>query len=106
MRHWSCALCSFQVDAHTQSTRTKKDASRHERHDIYTTVFFLFFLRLTTFLKMTENKKLPDMMWLLIIDFMTGGQVCPLSLGVIDKRRQFLVTDFRVNRRLTLRYQY
>jgi len=52
---------------------------------------------------MKVNKKLPDMMWLLIIDFMTDGQVCPLSLGVIDKRRQFLVTDFRVNRRLTLR---
>ena len=59
-------------------------------------------LRLAIF-QMTVNKKLPDTMWLIIIDFMTDGQVCPLSLGVADKRRQLLVTDFRVNRRLTLR---
>ena len=59
MRHWSCALCSFQVEAHTQSTRTKKDASRHERHDIYTTVFFLFFLRLTTFLTNDREQETP-----------------------------------------------
>ena len=45
-------------------------------------------------------------MWLLIIDLLTDGQVCPLSLGVVDKRRQLLVTDFRVNRRLTLRYHW
>ena len=42
MWHWSCALCSFQVAAHRQSIRTKKDASHHERHDIYTTVFVSF----------------------------------------------------------------
>ena len=49
------------------------------------------------------TKRLPDTTWLLIIDMLVDGQVCPLSLGVADKRRQLLVTDFRVNRRLTLR---
>ena len=65
----------------------------------------IFFILILTF-QMAVKKTLPDAMWLLIIDILVDGQVCPLSLGVIDKRRQFLVTDFRVNRRLTLRYQY
>ena len=53
---------------------------------------------------MTVTKKLPDAMWLLIVDALTDGQVCSLSLGVVDKRRQILINDFRVSRRLTLRY--
>ena len=74
---------------------------------IFILQYFLFscfsFLDLLK-IQMTVNKQLPDAMWLLAIDFITDGQVCPLSLGVVDKRRQLLVTHFRVNRRLTLRY--
>ena len=40
--YWSCALCSFQVDAHP-TTRTKKNAYHHERYDIYTAVILFFF---------------------------------------------------------------
>ena len=64
----------------------------------------IFFLILRPTFQMAVKKTLPDAMWLLIIDILVDGQVCPLSLGVTDKRRQLLVTDFRVNRRLILRY--
>ena len=45
----------------------------------------------------------PDTMWLHIIEFLTGGQVHPLSLGETNKKFLFLTSDQRVNQKLTLR---
>ena len=70
----------------------------------YGYLYYTFFFILRLIFQMAVKKTLPDAIWLLVIDILVDGQVCPLSLGFTDKRRQLLVAHFRVNRRLILRY--
>ena len=46
----------------------------------------------------------PDVIWLNIINWVTGGQARPLGLSVAGKRFLLLAADRRVNRTLTLKY--